>query len=39
MRKEKAAPRELPAALANVAQGIREREVSRRPARQTLARA
>jgi len=38
MRKDKAAPRELPAALANVAQGIREREVLTTAARQTLAR-
>ena len=38
MRKDKAAPRELPAALANVAQGIREREVVATAARQTLAR-
>lgn len=38
LRKEKAAPRELPAALGNVAQGIREREVLATSARQTLAR-
>jgi chaperonin cofactor prefoldin len=38
MRKEKAAPRELAAALANVAQGIRDREVMATSARQTLSR-
>jgi hypothetical protein len=38
MRKDKAAPRELPVALANVAQGIREREIRTTAARQTLAR-
>ena len=38
MRKDKAAPRELPAALLNAAQGIREREVLATSARQTLAR-
>ena len=38
MRKEKAAPRELAAALANVAQGIREREGMASSARQTLSR-
>ena len=38
MRKDKAAPRELPAALLNAAQGIREREVLATAARQTLAR-
>ena len=38
MRKEKAAPRELPAALQNVAQGLREREALTTAARQTLAR-
>ena len=38
MRKEKAAPRELSAALANVAQGIRDREVMVTSARQALSR-
>ena len=38
MRKEKAAPRELATALANVAQGIREREVPAASARQALSR-
>ena len=38
MRKEKAAPRELAAALANVAQGIRDREGMATPARQALSR-
>ena len=38
MRKEKAAPRELAAALANVARGIRDREVTTTSARQTLSR-
>jgi hypothetical protein len=38
MRKDKAAPRELPAALANAAQGIRDREVMATSARQTLSR-
>jgi hypothetical protein len=38
MRKEKGAPRELPAALANAAAGIREREVVVTSARQTLSR-
>ncbi|HQR29806.1 MAG TPA: hypothetical protein PLL32_05300, partial [Anaeromyxobacteraceae bacterium] len=38
LRKEKAAPREIPAALANVAQGIRDREIVTTAARQTLAR-
>ncbi len=38
MRKEKAAPKELPAALANAAAGIREREVLVTSARQTLSR-
>ena len=38
MRKEKAAPRDLAAALANVARGIRDREVMTTSARQTLSR-
>jgi hypothetical protein len=38
MRREKAAPRELAAALANVAQGIRDRELMLTSARQTLVR-
>jgi hypothetical protein len=38
MRREKAAPRELPAALANAAQGIRDAEVMTTSARQTLSR-
>jgi hypothetical protein len=38
MRQEKAAPRELAAALANVAQGIRDREVMVTSARQALSR-
>ncbi len=38
MRKDKGAPRELPAALATVATGLREREVLLTSARQTLAR-
>jgi chaperonin cofactor prefoldin len=38
MGREKAAPRELAAALANVSQGIRERELPATAARQTLSR-
>jgi len=38
MKKEKGAPRELPAALANAAAGIRDREVLVTSARQTLSR-
>ncbi len=38
LRKEKTAPRELPSALANVAHGIRAREIMTTSARQTLSR-